>query len=147
MGNPQPSRTPPATLVDRWLESFNRHDEVAFTECYSVAGVLEDVALGRFFKGRVELAEFMTVWVAACPDTRVELEKVLFTEQGAAVAWTGFGTLTGDFPHLPPNAVRGSRIEQRGLSLMEFDDDGLIKHQTDYWDFFTVLRQIGLIPE
>ncbi|HEV2783942.1 MAG TPA: nuclear transport factor 2 family protein [Actinophytocola sp.] len=148
MTTPQSGDRQVATaLVDRWLDAFNSYDATAFAACYTEDAVLEDAALKRFFRGRTELAEFITVWVQACPDTYLKLEKVVIGDGGAAVAWTGVGTLSGTFPHLPPTAVRGSRIEQRGLSLMEFSETGLIKAQTDYWDSFTVLRQIGVIPE
>ncbi|MFC7385364.1 nuclear transport factor 2 family protein [Sphaerisporangium rhizosphaerae] len=137
----------PAEVIRRWFECFNTHDHVRFAECYTEDAVLEDIALGRTFKGREELAEFMRVWVEACPDTRCEPGEVILDGDRAAVPWNGTGTLLGTFPHLPDTAVKGSRIDNRGLSVMEFADNGLISRQTDYYDTMAILRQIGLIPQ
>lgn len=142
----QPALDTPVRLIDRWIEAFNAYDVVAFGECYGVDAVLEDTALQRVFTGRDEVAGFMRNWLAACPDTGIELDEVVVGTGTAAVAWTGTGTLLGDFTHLPPGAVRGSRLTQRGVSIMRFGPDGLISSQTDYYDVLGVLRQIGLVP-
>ncbi|GII77559.1 hypothetical protein Sru01_25410 [Sphaerisporangium rufum] len=136
-----------AATVARCFAAFNDHDTDAYVRCFTDDGTLEDIALQQTFKGHAELAEFMDRWVAACPDTRVDLAEPIISGNRAAVPWLGLGTLTGHFPHLPATAVRGSRIENRGLSLMEFSDDGLVRRQADYYDIFAVLRQIGVVPE
>ncbi|MEU8266524.1 nuclear transport factor 2 family protein [Sphaerisporangium sp. NPDC049002] len=135
----------PADVIEKWFEYFNTYDCARWVECYAEDAVLEDIALQRTFKGREELVEFMRVWVDACPDTRIEKGDVILAGDRAAVPWNGLGTLLGHFPHLPETAVRGSRINNRGLSLMEFAENGLIKRQTDYYDVLAVLRQIGVV--
>ncbi|GAA3841482.1 hypothetical protein GCM10022226_74940 [Sphaerisporangium flaviroseum] len=141
-----PTANDPADVIDRWFELFNGHDSARWSECYAEDIVFEDVALQKTFKGREEMAEFMRVWVDACPDTLVERGDIIIAGDRAAVAWNGKGTLLGHFSHLPETAVRGSRIDNRGLSIMEFAENGLIRRQTDYYDVLNVLRQIGVIP-
>jgi steroid delta-isomerase-like uncharacterized protein len=135
-----------ATIVDRWSDAFNRHDAAAYVACYTEDAVFDDVALHRIFNGREELAEFFNEWDAASPDSRVDVERVLPIDGGVVVTWTGRGTLSGEFPHLPPTAVRGSRIDLRAVSILDLSPDGLIKRHTDYYDLFSLLRQIGVIP-
>lgn len=137
----------PAEVIDRLFAAFNRYDATAFGACYSVDTVFEDTALRKFFHGRGAIEEFLRVWVAACPDSRIDVDEVIIGDGKAAAAWVGTGTLTGEFEHLPPTAVRGSTIRQRGLSVFEFDADGLIKRQTDYYDVLAILQQIGVLPE
>ncbi|MCG5217681.1 nuclear transport factor 2 family protein [Streptosporangium sp. KLBMP 9127] len=142
----QPPATP-ATTLRKWFAYFNDHDSERWARCYTEDAVFEDIALGKTFKGRTELADFMRVWVDACPDTRVDMGEALISGNRAAVPWRGGGTLTGTFSHLPETAVRGSFIDNRALSLMEFDENGLIVRQTDYYDVLAVLRQIGVVPD
>jgi steroid delta-isomerase-like uncharacterized protein len=137
----------PATVIARCFDAFNRYDSDGYAACYTEDVVFDDTALRRTFKGRPELAEFMRDWLDACPDSWMDVGEVVIGDGRAAVAWTGTATLTGTSPYVPETAVRGSRIHQRGLSLMEFGPDGLIRHQTDYYDLVAILQQIGVLPE
>ncbi|MEZ0071258.1 nuclear transport factor 2 family protein [Planotetraspora sp. GP83] len=137
----------PADTIEKWFATFNSYDAERWAECYTEDAVFEDIALRRTFKGRKELADFMRIWVEACPDTHVEMGEAVIADRRAAVPWNGTGTLLGNFPHLPESAARGSRIDNRGLSLMEFTEDGLIRRQTDYYDVLAVLQQIGVLPK
>ncbi|MGA6161591.1 nuclear transport factor 2 family protein [Amycolatopsis magusensis] len=132
-------------LVERWATAFNNRDVDAYIACYTEDLIFEDVALHRNFHGRTELAAFFTEWDAASPQSRVDVDRVLPTETGAVVTWTGRGVLSGHFPHLPPTAVPGSRIDLRAISVLDVDPDGLIVRHTDYYDVFTLLQQIGVI--
>ena len=131
-------------LAERWVNSFNEHDVAAYVACYAENATFEDMALHRTFRGRAELAGFFEQWRAASPESRVDLDRVLPTESGLVITWTGRGVLSGHFPHLPPTAVRGSRIELPAISVLDVGPDGLIIHHTDYYDAFTLLQQIGV---
>ncbi|AXB42706.1 nuclear transport factor 2 family protein [Amycolatopsis albispora] len=132
-------------LAERWATAFNNHDAAAFVACYAETGILEDKALRRTFRGRGELAVFFEEWCAASPESQVDLDRVLPTESGLVVTWTGRGVLSGHFPHLPPTAVRGSRIELPAISVLDLDRDGLIVSHTDYYDALSLLQQIGVL--
>ncbi|GAB2735664.1 nuclear transport factor 2 family protein [Amycolatopsis magusensis] len=132
-------------LVERWATAFNNRDVDAYVSCYTEDLIFEDVALHRTFHSRPELARFFTDWDAASPESRLDVDRVLPTETGVVVTWTGRGVLSGNFPHLPPTAVRGSRIDLRAISVLDIDPDGLIVRHTDYYDVFTLLQQIGVI--
>ncbi|GGK91412.1 hypothetical protein Sme01_53720 [Sphaerisporangium melleum] len=133
------------TIVDRWSTAFNRHDAAEYVACYAADAVFEDVGLHRIFHGRAELTQFFNEWDEASPDSRVDVERIMPTDGGAVVTWTGRGTLSGEFSHLSPTAVPGSRIELRAISVLEISADGLIQRHTDYYDVLTLLRQIGVV--
>jgi steroid delta-isomerase-like uncharacterized protein len=135
-----------ATIVDRWSNAFNSHDAAGYVACYTEDAVFKDIALHRTFNGREELFDFFTEWDGGSPDSRVDVDRVLPTDSGFVVTWTGRGTLSGDFSHLPPTAVRGSRIELPAVSILEITPEGLISSHTDYYDLFSLLKQIGVIP-
>ncbi|HVK21228.1 MAG TPA: nuclear transport factor 2 family protein [Actinokineospora sp.] len=132
-------------LLFRLFDTFNRYDVEAFAACYAEDAVMHDVAIGKTFTGRAEIAEFLRVWLAASPDSHIEIGEPIVAGDRASVTWVGTGTLTGDFAHIP-GAVYGSTVNQRAVSVLRFDADGLIVEHFDYYDMFGLLRQMGIIP-
>ena len=107
-----------AATIARCFAAFNDYDTDRWARCYAEDAVFEDIALGRTWKGREDLADFMRTWLAACPDTHIELGEPIISGHRAAVPWRGGGTLEGSFEHLPDTAVRGSRIDKISRSLL-----------------------------
>ena len=54
------------------------------------------------------------------------------------------GNYTRQFGALRPG--NGQRVEVRVATVLELSDDGLIQRDSEYWDFATVLTQLGLMP-
>jgi steroid delta-isomerase-like uncharacterized protein len=61
------------------------------------------------------------------------------------VEWTLTGTHAGQFGALPPGT--GQQVDVRVATVLELADDGLIQHDSEYWDFATVLAQLGVMPQ
>jgi hypothetical protein len=45
---------------------------------------------------------------------------------------------------LPPGT--GQQVEVRVASVLNLSDDGLIQHDSEYWDLATLLTQLGAMP-
>jgi steroid delta-isomerase-like uncharacterized protein len=57
--------------------------------------------------------------------------------------WTLSGTHEGDVPGLP---ATHKPFSVRGANLFELTGDK-IRHNRDFWDVATVMRQLGRLPE
>ncbi len=108
-------------LIDAW----NTHDPEHILALFTEDLVYEDVTFAAF------------------PDLRFELTSAVVAGDRGAAEWTMTGTHRGDFPGLP---ATGKSFTVRGASIFDLAGDKL-RHNRDYWDFATLLRQLGLMAE
>lgn len=113
--------------------SATHHDDIV--EDFLVLGPIEGKAAVRAF--------FMELF-AAVPDLEFVTERIFGVEDTVAVGqWTMKGTFTGgNFQGIEPT---GRFVEIRGIDVMEFED-GLVRHNTIYYDGLSFARQVGLLP-
>jgi steroid delta-isomerase-like uncharacterized protein len=106
-------------------------------------GYVDDfVAVGEI-RGHQAVRTFFSDLFAAFPDFEMTVERIVADETSAAVQWHAVGTFTGGpFQGILPT---GSRVEIRGVDVMEIAD-GLIQHNTIYYDGAAFARQIGMLP-
>ena len=110
---------------------------------HGAPGWVDDfVAIGEI-RGLQAIRAFFSEVFAAFPDFEITVDKIVADENSAAVQWHAAGTFTGaPFQGIEPT---GRRVEIRGADVMEIAD-GLIQHNTIYYDGATFARQIGLLP-
>ena len=100
------------------------------------------VAVGQF-RGRDAIRQFFRETYAAFPDFELTVDRIVGDESSAAVQWHLTGTFSGGrFQGIRPT---GRRVELRGVDVLEIAD-GLIRHNTIYYDGASFARQIGLLP-
>lgn len=106
--------------------------------------VVEDFMVIGPVVGKAAAAAFFVEMFTAMPDLVFATERVLPVDQSTAVGqWTLSGTFTGGpFQGIEPN---GRTIQLQGIDVMEFED-GLLKHNTIYYDGLTWVRQLGMLP-
>jgi steroid delta-isomerase-like uncharacterized protein len=134
--------TPTTQLAQALIAAWNTHDPERLLALFTADLVYEDVPLGVVSHGREEAQRFFREAFAAIPDFHLELAAVVAGEAGGTAEWTMSGTHTGDFPGLP---ATGKAFAVRGVSVFALAGDK-IRHTRDYWDFATMLRQLGLLP-
>ena len=134
--------TATSSIAGRWLEAWNARSVARILECLAEDGVYEDVPLGAVNRTREDARQFIAAAWVAFPDLRFELTAAAISGTNAIVEWTMLGTHKGDFPGLP---ATGKPFSVRGVSVMELSGEK-IRHVRDYWDFATLLRQIGALP-
>ena len=126
-----------------WVDAWNARDVERILACLTVDAVYEDVTLGAVNRSRDEARQFIQGAWAAFPDLRFELTAASVAGEHGTAEWMMLGTHQGDFAGLP---ATGKTFSVRGASILELAGDK-IRHVRDYWDFATVLRQLGFLPE
>ena len=106
-------------------------------------GYVDDfVAIGEI-RGHDAVRAFFGELFAAFPDFTMTVDKIVADDAAAVVQWHAAGAFTGGpFQGIEPT---GRRVEVRGVDVMEIAD-GLVQHNTIYYDGATFARQIGLLP-
>jgi steroid delta-isomerase-like uncharacterized protein len=136
--------TPSTSELARALfGAVTRHDLQAMAACWSDDIVEDFIAVG-VFRGVDAVTGFFAEMFAAVPDFAVEALAVTAEGATAAVQWRATGRFTGA-PFQGVHAT-GRPIELRGCDVMTFQD-GLLAHNTIYYDGLAFARQIGLLPQ
>jgi steroid delta-isomerase-like uncharacterized protein len=100
------------------------------------------VAIG-IFEGREAILCFFTELFGAFPDFQLRVDRVVADDRSAVVQWYASGSFTGT-PFQGIEAT-GRRAEVRGVDVIEIEN-GLIRHNTIYYDGAGFARDIGLLP-
>jgi steroid delta-isomerase-like uncharacterized protein len=132
----------PADVARATFDAVSRKDLDGIVAT-GVPGYVDDfVAIGEI-RGHEAVRAFFRELFAAFPDFTMTVDRVVADDTSAAVQWHAAGTFTGGpFQGIAPT---GRRVDIRGVDVMEIAD-GLIQHNTIYYDGATFARQIGLLP-
>lgn len=107
--------------------------------------VVEDFLVLGPIHGKQKALAFFAELFAAVPDIEFVTERIMAVDGATAVGqWTIKGTFTGGpFQGIEPT---GRSVILRGIDVMEFED-GLLRHNTIYYDGLAFARQVGLLPK
>jgi steroid delta-isomerase-like uncharacterized protein len=130
-------------MLDDWAAAWSSHDPERVLALFTNDCVFEDVPFGVVTRGKEELRSFANGAFAAVPDFKFELTSRFAADQRAAIEWVMSGTHKGDFPGMPATGKRFSSV--RGSTIFEVEG-GKIRHESDYWDAATFMKQVGLLP-
>lgn len=130
-------------VVQEFLAAWSAHDPDRLLQLLTDDVDYADLPAGAALRGKEQVRAFAQGWFAVSPDIRFEPTATVVTGSRAAVEWVGSGTHQGDLPGMP---ATGKPWQVRGVSVMELAG-GKIARCTDYWDFATVMRQLGFLPE
>jgi steroid delta-isomerase-like uncharacterized protein len=136
-----PAALPP--LLTDWGAAMATHDPDRILALYAADAVWEEVPLNLVLNGSDEIRAHLGRLFAATPDIAYDVTGGFATGDRAAAEWIVSGTLTGDFPGLPPGT--GQPFAVRGVSIFELED-GKIARYTEYWDGYSFLVQLGALP-
>lgn len=131
----------PASVLDALAAAWNGHDTETVLALFSDDCEYEDVALGRIWRGKTELREFVGADVFGnVPDFRYVLVHRFATPLWGAIEYELSGT-----PLRDPggNPMSGKRFTVRGASILELRN-ARIRRNSDYWDLATAMRQLGI---
>ncbi|MDX1621406.1 MAG: ester cyclase [Nitriliruptorales bacterium] len=106
--------------------------------------IVEDFLAVRTLRGKAEVRAYFEQIFAATPDLVFEVEEIHEVDDTTAVGqWRMYGTFSGaEFEGIQPT---GRRVDLRGIDVMRLED-GLLKHNTIYYDGLSFARQIGMLP-
>ncbi len=132
-------------LVD--LEAaLGARDAKKLAALYSTGAVLDSAGKDGVHEtvGRAEIETArergLRVMSKAFPDIKWVHTRALQKGDVMVVEWTGMGTDTGGFLEDKPT---NKKVGWRGVSILWFDDDGLVKRETNVLDPMTIMGQLG----
>lgn len=139
----------PAEIESLALEAYTAYNERELeraASCYSEGVRLRSAASGEVLEGRSGYLQLAGRWVAAFPDSRLEVVRVEVSPGAATVELvrrgTHTGTLLGSHGHIPPT---WAQVELPVCEVLRMED-GLIRSADIYLDTGDLLRQMGLLP-
>lgn len=136
--------TSAADLMEQAFKAVSNKD-LAALESFWHDDIVEEFVVTGPLRGKAEVrAYFEEVWAAIPDDWSFDVKRILPVDDNVAVgAWRLTGTFNGGaFQGIE---ATGKPVAIRGLDVMEFED-GLLKHNTIYYDGLGFARQAGLLP-
>jgi steroid delta-isomerase-like uncharacterized protein len=128
-----------AAIMRRYWGHVSAGETAALAAFFAEDAYFEDVALGHSYTGRDHIAAILTKFFGVMP-CRFEVENIIEQGDEFAAQWIVSGNHTAEILKFP--APTGKPFRYRGVSVGTVEN-GLIKRKSDYWDFSTLLAQIG----
>ena len=138
-----PGAFPP--ILEAWAAAWSSGDPGQLVALYTPDALYEEVAEGGIVaRGPDEIRAALAggPFAAFPDDLRIELLAGFVTDGWAAAEWRQTSTHTGDLPDFP---ATGRTVDFRGATIFELEG-GKIRRDSEYFDFYTVLSQLGVIP-
>jgi len=123
------------------MESLNSHDISKLISLFSENCLYEEVATGRRYTGRNNIAAYIRSTIDGIPDTKFKTVNILANDSLAVVEWLWTGTNSVGWAEMGIPATNKS-LKLQGLSIMKIKN-GLITRNRDYWDWNSFIRGIG----
>lgn len=131
-------------ILQEWAAAWSEHDDgTRLATLYTDDATHEEVPSGTIFSGPDAIAGYAQSHFAAFPDVALELSSAFVVDDWAAAEWVYAGTYTGSLAGLP--AGTGQPFAVRGTVVVELDGDK-IQRSASYFDFYTLLVQLGVLP-
>ena len=140
-----------ARIVRAGYDAFNTHtadpsslDSVTTyfaQDCEKV-----DVPSNMTFRGPEGMKQWLTGFITACPDARVDVLNLFATEDRAVVECILHGTQTGPL-HGPAGAVpaSGRAMRLQACEVFQVRNGMIVSHHT-YYDLLGLLQQLDALP-
>ena len=132
------------SIVYRWVEeAWNQGNFSSARTLYPADYQLHDDTLPAPVIGPDGICEFVRGFRTGAPDIRLSIEQVV--AEGNFVAWSFRvkATQTGMLLGIPPT---NRQISITGMVLSRFENGKWVEDHAN-WDVFTMLRQLGVIPQ
>lgn len=123
------------SLVTMW----SRHDLSGLDSLFAPDARYRDMAVGFDGRGVDSIRRFFESTLAAVPDFRVEVSRMLVEGEWVATEWTMSGTQTGVLGDLPAS---GNSFSVPGLSITLVRHGRIVAHR-DYYDEQELLGQLA----
>ena len=129
-------------IAIRYAEQvWNGQNLEAADEIFTADHVYHDSLLPGLPKGPEGVRQRRCAYLAAMPDAKVTLHRILTDGQHVAADWTYTGTNTGEIMGMPPTGKTGSI---GGSHFFRFEGDRIAETWT-YPDNLGLLEQLGLV--
>jgi steroid delta-isomerase-like uncharacterized protein len=124
--------------IERLFAAWNSSDAEKVVAAFSDDVVYEDVAAAHLNRGSGDVRKWVSGAFAGIDNFKLEVVGSSFHEGGGVVEWIWSGTDKGLFK-------TGRSFSVRGVSVIQVRK-GKVSSYKEYYDFATVMRQLGLLP-
>ena len=129
------------------IESFNKANWDLWRQLHAPNVVYEEICTNRRLTGHDEVMANLKGWREAFPDVKGKVTNVVVSGDQAMleVEWKGThkGSLKTPFGVIPPS---GKPNTTRAMITLKVERDRIVSNR-HYFDFYSMLRQIGALPE
>jgi steroid delta-isomerase-like uncharacterized protein len=130
-----------ATL-EQMYERINAHDADGFCE-YLAEDFVEHEEAPGLAPTKEGVRQFFTMYMAAFPDLRFEVEDILASGDKVVARVRCTGTHEGEFMGMPAS---GKGVSVEAIDVIRFGDDGLAREHWGVLDALGMMQQLGAIP-
>jgi steroid delta-isomerase-like uncharacterized protein len=127
-------------VKDFWA-AWNSHTWEKASPFYADDCVMADLP-SKISHGKREIEAYYKYLLAGYPDLNFEAKSCFSRDDRIATEWTMRGTHTGSTEKFK---ATGKRFSVPGVSILEIRGDKITR-ETDYWDMYSLLRQLGIAP-
>jgi steroid delta-isomerase-like uncharacterized protein len=120
-----------------WVDDIDKSMEAVFAPDYYLT------SNGKIYNGREELKTLVGAVRAAFSDARIKVEEIIAEGDAVAWHWTFKARNTGNFMGAPSTG-KSVTITATGWARVK---DGKLVEAKENWDQFTMMQQMGVIPE
>jgi steroid delta-isomerase-like uncharacterized protein len=123
-----------------FIEACSTHDIDKAISLFAENCLYEEVARGRKFTNREEIAGYLNGTISGIPDTQFDIVTIIANDSSAMVEWIWKGTNTVGWTNIP---ATDKYFELRGISVLSIENN-LIKKNIEYWDWNSFLKGLGI---
>jgi steroid delta-isomerase-like uncharacterized protein len=142
--NPRDRWLARVAVVEQHIRLENEHDLEGVLHTFGDSAQYDDEAWAEHHRGRNGVRVFYEQLMNALPDLEIEVERQYVTDDAIVVEVTIRGTHLGVWRGLPPT---GRLVEFPLCGVYTFDTDDRLAGEKIYYDWGTVLRQLGVFHE
>ena len=125
-------------VIEKLFAAWNSHDAGKVVAYFSEDAVYEDVTAGHISRGRAEVRKWVEGAFDVVENFKLEVVSSSFDSGRGVVEWVWSGTDKGLLK-------TGKKFSVRGVSVYEIRR-GKISRYKEFYDFATVMRQVGVLP-
>ncbi len=130
-------------LVKDWYVAWNSHDIDKILAFYADDCLYEGVAGGTTAHGKQEVAANLKRTFTDYPNSKLEFSSTFYCENVVCGEFVMSGTQAhSSNPAIP---MTGKSFSVRGGYFSEWQNDKVKRH-TIYYDYLTIMRQMGFMP-
>jgi steroid delta-isomerase-like uncharacterized protein len=130
-------------IINDYVSSFNSHDLNKALSFWTDDSIYENLAQGIVTHNKKELSAWFDLSFFNTPDLKFEVKSVFGGDEWVGIEWVMSGTHThSSNPAIP---ATGKTFSVRGASIYQLRN-GKIVRETGYWNYVTVMQQLGLMP-
>jgi steroid delta-isomerase-like uncharacterized protein len=125
-------------------EMWNERDFDALMRTATEDCEVTAIPFNQTLRGQSGYRQWGESWATAFPDARVEIKRVMATDDAVVLEFIGRGTHTGPLSTplgtIPPT---GKKVELPFCDILEIRD-GSVRRARSYFDAATLMRQLGI---